>query len=317
MQAYSQVVGALGADRAGRGATGHRSVLRVTGVDKWFEKDDRRITVIRDLHLSFTGGSFVAVVGRSGCGKSTLLNMLAGLSMPSGGSIEYRGSRIEGPSSDMGYLTQQDTLMPWRGGVRRNVELPLEVAGVPASERRRRADELIAQVSLSGFEDHYPWELSGGMRRRASLARMLCADPHTLLLDEPFGALDAQLRRELQEELLSLWTGTGKTVIFVTHDLDEAIFLADRVIVLGSGGEVVLDHDVAIERPRDLDEIRLQPAAATAVTNTGLFVGGVVGPTAFGLLVEHSSYPLAWTVAGAWMLTAAVLAMGSQRFEAG
>lgn len=201
--------------------------------------------------------------------------------------------------------------------MRRNVELPLEVAGVPASERRRRADELIAQVSLSGFEDHYPWELSGGMRRRASLARMLCADPHTLLLDEPFGALDAQLRRELQEELLSLWTGTGKTVIFVTHDLDEAIFLADRVIVLGSGGEVVLDHDVAIERPRDLDEIRLQPAAATAVTNTGLFVGGVVGPTAFGLLVEHSSYPLAWTVAGAWMLTAAVLAMGSQRFEAG
>ena len=256
-----------------RADSGAAPAVTVTGLTKWFDKDDRRITAIRDLDLTISAGSFVAIVGRSGCGKSTLLNMVAGLSVPSAGTIAYRGVPITGPSVDLGYLTQQDTLMPWRG-VRRNIELPLEIAGIPAPERRRRAEGLIDRVSLSGFEDHYPHELSGGMRRRASLARMLCADPQTLLLDEPFGALDAQLRAELQAELLSLWEGSGKTVIFVTHDLDEALLLADRVVVLGRGGTVEVDHDVPFERPRVLADVRLQPEFAASHQLLNAALGG-------------------------------------------
>jgi len=148
--------------------------------------------------------------------------------------------------------------MPWRD-VRRNVELPLELRGTDRRERRAAAERLIDTVGLRGFERHYPRELSGGMRRRASLARMLCADPETLLLDEPFGALDAQLRAELQAELLRLWSGSGRTVVFVTHDLEEALLLGDRVVVLGRVGHVVLDQMIGLPRPRDLDEVRLHP----------------------------------------------------------
>lgn len=169
-----------------------------------------------------------------------MLSIVAGLEAPTSGSVLYRDQQVRGPRTDMGYLTQQDTLMPWRNIVH-NVEMPLEIRGASAAERRRRAEELIQLVGLKGVDHHYPRELSGGMLRRASLARMLTADSETLLMDEPFGALDAQLRLELQNELLSLWSGSNKTVLFVTHDIEEAIVLGDRAIVLGVPGHIVAD----------------------------------------------------------------------------
>lgn len=234
------------------------ATLETRGLAKHFRKDDREIVALRDVDLRVEPASFVTILGRSGCGKSTLLNLLAGLTAPTRGTVRYRGSEIKGPRPELGYLTQSDTLMPWRD-VRRNVEMPLEIRGVPARERRRVARELIDKVGLAGFERHYPRELSGGMRRRAGLARLLCGDPETLLLDEPFAALDAQLRADLQRELLALWAGSGRTVVFVTHDLDEALLLADRVILLGPVGRIDLDITVDLPRPREPDEIRLDP----------------------------------------------------------
>ncbi|GAB2795714.1 ABC transporter ATP-binding protein [Amycolatopsis magusensis] len=234
------------------------AVLRAERLSKQFAKDDVAVVALREFSLSIEEGSFVSVLGRSGCGKSTMLNLLAGLTRPSEGEVLYRGRKLTGPDVEIGYLTQSDTLMPWRD-VRRNVELPMEIRGVAAKERRRIATELVRRVGLAGFEKHYPRELSGGMRRRASLARMLAGEPGTLLMDEPFGALDAQLRTELQEELLRLWQGSGQTVVFVTHDIEEAVLLGDRVVVLGGLGRIVLDRPVDLPRPRTLDELRVDP----------------------------------------------------------
>ncbi len=233
-------------------------VLEINGLAKHFRKKDVEIVALRDFDLTVQAGTFVTILGRSGCGKSTLLNLVAGLTTPSAGEIVYRGTKLAGPRKDLGYLTQSDTLMPWRD-ILRNVEMPLELAGMSRQERRPRALQQIDAVGLSGFEHHYPRELSGGMRRRASLARMLCAGPDTLLLDEPFGALDAQLRSEMQRELLRLWTGTDRTVLFVTHDIQEAALLGDRVIVLGQLGRVILDKKIDLPRPRDLESLRMAP----------------------------------------------------------
>ncbi|HEV7974476.1 ABC transporter ATP-binding protein [Amycolatopsis sp.] len=234
------------------------ALLHAEGLSKQFAKDDVAIVALRNFSLTIEEGSFVSVLGRSGCGKSTMLNLLAGLTQPTKGEVLYRDRKLSGPDIEIGYLTQSDTLMPWRD-VLRNVEMPLEVRGVPAKERRRVATELVARVGLNGFEKHYPRELSGGMRRRASLARMLAGAPETLLMDEPFGALDAQLRTELQEELLRLWQGTGQTVVFVTHDIEEALLLGDRVVVLGGLGRIVLDRPIGLARPRTVDELRVDP----------------------------------------------------------
>jgi NitT/TauT family transport system ATP-binding protein len=234
------------------------AVLQVDGLTKQFAKDEVAVVALRDFSLEIEEGSFVTVLGRSGCGKSTMLNLLAGLMTPTAGTVRYRERTLSGPHVEIGYLTQSDTLMPWRD-VQRNVEMPLEIRGVAAGERRALASELINRVGLAGFEKHYPRELSGGMRRRASLARMLAATPETLLMDEPFGALDAQLRTELQEELLRLWQGSGQTVVFVTHDIEEALLLADRVVVLGRLGRVALDRAVDLPRPRSVDELRVDP----------------------------------------------------------
>jgi NitT/TauT family transport system ATP-binding protein len=234
-------------------------LLQAEGLSKQFAKDDTAIVALRDFSLTIEEGTFVSVLGRSGCGKSTMLNLLAGLTRPTEGDVRYRDRTLAGPDVEIGYLTQSDTLMPWRD-VLRNVEMPLEIRGVPAKERKRVATELIERVGLAGFEKHYPRELSGGMRRRASLARMLAGAPGTLLMDEPFGALDAQLRTELQEELLRLWQGTGQTVVFVTHDIEEALLLGDRVVVLGGLGRIVLDRDIGLPRPRELDALRVDPA---------------------------------------------------------
>ncbi|MCU4184220.1 ABC transporter ATP-binding protein [Acidiferrimicrobium sp. IK] len=233
-------------------------VLEARQVAKLFAKDNHRIVALESCDLVVKEGTFVALLGRSGCGKSTLLNLFAGLSRPSSGQILLRGAALSGPCPGVGYLTQSDTLMPWRK-LHRNIELPLELRGVERAERKRRSDQLIEMVGLKGHEGHYPRELSGGMRRRASLARMLISDPGLLLLDEPFGALDAQLRAEMQAELLRLWQGSGRSVVFVTHDIEEALVLGDRVVVLGERGQVRLDVAVPLERPRDLDDIRVDP----------------------------------------------------------
>ncbi|MGB6007269.1 ABC transporter ATP-binding protein [Castellaniella sp.] len=230
----------------------------IQDVHKHFRKDDQELVALRGANLTVEEGGFLVLLGRSGCGKSTLLNLMAGLTTPTAGTLSYRGHALSGPLGAVGYLTQQDTLMPWRT-VRRNIEMPLEIQGIAPSARAPVAQRLIDRVGLSGFERHYPRELSGGMRRRVSLARMLCGNPETLLLDEPFGALDAQLRGDLQQQLLELWADSGRTVVFVTHDIEEALMLADRIVVLGPLGSIGLDIRIDLPRPRDADEIRLHP----------------------------------------------------------
>ncbi|GGF46276.1 mannosyltransferase [Marmoricola endophyticus] len=234
------------------------TLLSTDGLTKRFVKKDSATVALRDFHLEVEEGTFVSVLGRSGCGKSTMLNLLAGLTTPSAGEVRYQGRVLRGPQTDIGYLTQSDTLMPWRD-VQRNVEMPMELQGTPAKERTEAARDLIDRVGLAGFEHHYPRELSGGMRRRASLARMLAGRPSTLLMDEPFGALDAQLRHELQVELLRLWSGSEQTVVFVTHDIEEAVLLGDRVVVLGGLGRVIVDRRVDLPRPRNADDLQVDP----------------------------------------------------------
>ena len=234
------------------------ALIRVEKVIRSFVHNQQEIPVLNGITLEIEQGSFVVLVGPSGCGKSTLLNIIAGLLPATTGSVYYKDRPVVNPHLEMGYLTQKDTLMPWRN-IEHNIEMPLEIRSVNNRERKRRARELMRIVGLAGFEKSYPRELSGGMLRRASLARMLVSNPETLLLDEPFAALDAQLRLELQGELLRLWSGSGKSVIFVTHDIEEAIALGDRVVVLGSQGRIVLDEYVNLPRPRDVAEIRFQP----------------------------------------------------------
>ena len=233
------------------------AAISLRHVGKVFVRDDGAASpVLHDVNLEIAAGSFVCLVGRSGSGKSTILNMIAGLIDVTGGTIAFGDGDPKKPRLDVGYMTQKETLLPWRD-VLRNVAMPLEVRGVPQAEREARARELIHIVGLDGAEKRYPSELSGGMARRASLARMLCSDPAFLLLDEPFGALDAQLRGDLQNELLRLWSGSGKTIVFVTHDIDEALILADRVIVLQSGGRIAVDAEVPFARPRESRNVRL------------------------------------------------------------
>lgn len=234
------------------------TIIRTEQLSKSFVRGDQEITVLNRLNLEIEQGSFVVIVGPSGCGKSTLLNIIAGLLPATSGQVFYKESLVSSPHLKVGYLTQKETLMPWRS-VASNVEMPLEIRGIKKELRHHIASDLIQKVGLRGFEKHYPHELSGGMLRRVSLARMLSSDPETLLMDEPFGALDAQLRLELQGELLKLWFGSGKSFLFITHDIEEAIVLGDRVVVLGSGGRIVLDEGINLPRPRDVAKIRFQP----------------------------------------------------------
>ena len=241
------------------------AILEIQNLVKEFQRDDTATVALRDFSLSIEEGTFVTVLGRSGCGKSTMLNLLSGLTTPTSGRVLHQGRPHLRPSRDIGYLTQSDTLMPWRS-VRHNIEMPLEISGETPDTRTRVADDLIQRVGLSGFGDSYPRELSGGMRRRASLARMLASGADTLLMDEPFGALDAQLRHELQGELIQLWQDSGKTVVFVTHDIEEALLLGDRVVVLGALGRILLDRTIDLERPRSIDDLRVAPDFVTLHT---------------------------------------------------
>lgn len=233
-----------------------RVAAALRGVGKVFTTRTGSVEVLRDFNLEVRDGEFLAVVGPSGSGKSTVLNLLAGLEAPTAGGVFCHGKPITGVNSEIGYLTQHDSLLPWLT-VAENIAVPLQIKGVEKAGRDRRVGETIANVGLAGFENHHPSQLSGGMRKRAMLARTLIYDPPTIMMDEPFGPLDAQLKLVLQADLLRLWSTTGKTVVFVTHDIVEAITLADRVIVLSRRpSRIKLDETISIGRPRDVHEAR-------------------------------------------------------------
>ena len=211
---------------------------------------------IKDVTLEIARREFIAILGPSGCGKSTLLNLASGLLRPSRGRVLKDGVEVAAPNANVGYVTQKDHLLPWRT-IASNVGLPLEFRGVPRSKRAARVQDVINQVGLTGFEKHYPKQLSGGMVKRAALARTMVYEPEAYLMDEPFASLDAQLRTMMHDEFLGLWATLGATVVFVTHDLAEAITLADRIVVMTRRpGRVKLVHTVKLPRPRDVIKLR-------------------------------------------------------------
>ncbi len=226
-------------------------MIEIRDVSKTFRRGNRTVQALGPIDLTVARGEFVTVLGPSGCGKTTLLHILGGFEMPTTGTVTVDGKVVTGPGRDRGMVFQEATLFPWRT-VQDNVAWPSRVAGESKAQARERARELLARVGLSRFADAYPGELSGGMRQRAALARTLAMEPSVLLMDEPFGALDAQTREVMQEELTRLWQATGLTVIFITHDIAEAIFLGDRVVVMGAApGQVVADTRIELARPRD------------------------------------------------------------------
>ncbi|TDV56367.1 ABC transporter ATP-binding protein [Actinophytocola oryzae] len=225
-------------------------------VGKRFFKKGKPFQALGDAHFDVQPGEFLSIVGPSGCGKSTLLNITAGLMKPSSGDVRYKGEPVTEVNTDVGYMTQADTLLPWRT-VRQNIAVPLEIRHSPRAERGDRIDEMVEKVGLKEFGNHYPAELSGGMRKRVLLARTLIYQPETLLMDEPFGALDAQLKLVLQQELLRLWAEAGTTIMFVTHDLAEAVTLSDRVVVVSSRpGTMRTIKTIDIPRPRAVFDVR-------------------------------------------------------------
>jgi len=226
--------------------------LELSGISMIYTQRGRRFAALRDVSLQIEKGEFISIVGASGCGKTTLLRIVDGLIKPTVGQVCVDGKLVARPGPDRGFVFQQDALFPWRT-VLDNIIFGLEVQGKKKREALQRADELVRLVGLAGFEQHFPHELSGGMRQRANLARALTIDPDILLMDEPFASLDAQTRELMQSELLRVWRSNKKTVMFVTHQIDEAVYLADRVVVMTSRpGQVKAILDVDIPRPRDL-----------------------------------------------------------------
>jgi NitT/TauT family transport system ATP-binding protein len=235
-------------------------ILRLNGVNRVFESRGRRVVALDDFTLNVRRGEFVTIVGPSGCGKSTVLNLVVGLLDVSAGTIHFKDRQHVGVNTEIGYVTQEDNLFPWRT-VLGNVEFGMEVRKLPAKVRREQAERLIAEVGLGGFEHHYRHELSGGMRQRVNIIRTLSYEPDVILMDEPFGPLDAQTRLQLQNQLLQLWQGRpGTTIVFITHDLNEAIALADRVVVMTRRpGRIKAVFPVPIPRPRDIFILQRDP----------------------------------------------------------
>lgn len=235
---------------AGADGEGQEARVRVEGVGKRFGGRGATVQALHDVSFDVAPGEFVVVVGPSGSGKTTLFRIIGGLEPPTSGTVYLQGEPVTEPGPDMGIVFQEYHLFPWRT-VRGNVGFGLEQRGVPEAERRHQVDDLLELVGLSEFADAYPKELSGGMKQRVGIARALAIDPELLLMDEPFGAVDAQTRAALQDELLDLWEHTGKTVLFVTHDVQEAVTLADRVVVMGTDpGHVKEIVEVDLPRPR-------------------------------------------------------------------
>ncbi|MFQ5692838.1 MAG: ABC transporter ATP-binding protein [Nitrospinota bacterium] len=236
------------------------TILSARGVSKSFYSHGRRVRAMESVDLDVREGEFLTIVGPSGCGKSTLLNLLVGLFPPTSGEVSLRGKPTRGINTHIGYVTQADNLLPWRT-LRANVRFPLELRKEKTGDADARVDALIRQVGLAGFENHYPHELSGGMRQRVNIIRTLIYDPDVILMDEPFGPLDAQTRLRLQNQLLGLWEQHRKTIVFITHDLVEAITLADRVVVMTARpGRIKAEQRVEIPRPRDVFHIHRSDA---------------------------------------------------------
>ncbi len=238
-------------------------MLEIRGVSKSFQKTVKdqttRVNALSDVNLSVRPNEFLSIIGPSGCGKTTLLKIIDGLIPCDSGEISIDGKCVTAPGPDRAVVFQSFALLPWRT-VLANVEFSLELRQLPREERASTARDYLRRVGLADFENHYPHELSGGMQQRAGLARALAVNPTILLMDEPFGAVDAQTRQLLQEELLELWQRERKTVIFITHSMDEAVYLSDRVVVMTPRpGKVAEVLEVPLERPRRADEVRADP----------------------------------------------------------
>jgi NitT/TauT family transport system ATP-binding protein len=226
-------------------------ILSIKNLHKTFPQEEGEMVAIAEFDLDVEEGEFVCILGPSGCGKTTLLRMIAGLENPTSGELLLNGNPISKPGSDRGMVFQEFALFPWRT-VRKNIEFGLEVKRVPPAERKEISQRFIDLVGLKGFEEYHPYQLSGGMKQRVGIARALANEPTILLMDEPFGALDAQTRNLMQKELLRIWKETRKTVIFITHSVDEAVYLADRVIVLTTRPSKIKEvFKIETERPRD------------------------------------------------------------------
>ncbi len=236
------------------------AAIELRGVTKRFvSPTGAAFTALRDVNLTVAEGEFCAIVGPTGCGKSTTLALISGLEPPSLGEVFVQGKSVHGVGRSIGYMFQRDAVFPWKN-VLDNVAAGPKFRGTPNDEAVAKAREWISRVGLSGFEQYYPHQLSGGMRKRVSLAQTLITEPDVLLMDEPFSALDVQTRALMENELLDLWAATGASVAFVTHDLEEAIALADRVVVITAGpGTVKADYRVDLPRPRNIQEVRFAP----------------------------------------------------------
>jgi len=219
-----------------------RAVVEASGMSLTFQTADGPVYALSDIDLQVKHGEFVSLIGPSGCGKTTLLRIIADLEQPTAGRVEVNGVSARQARLDRayGYVFQAPALYPWRN-IERNVTLPLEIIGMEREERRERARKYLELVNLGGFEKKFPWQLSGGMQQRASIARALCFEPELLLMDEPFGALDEIVRDHLNEQLLSLWAKTRKTVVFVTHSIPEAVFLSTRIVVMSPRPGRIID----------------------------------------------------------------------------
>jgi NitT/TauT family transport system ATP-binding protein len=228
-------------------------LIEARGVSKIYQSKDGPVESLKPLDFSIRAGEFVAVIGPSGCGKSTLLKMVAGLLPVSGGALTLAGRPIRGPQTDVGIVFQSAVLLAWRS-VEDNILLQAEIRHLPKEAARQRARELMRTAGLAGFENKYPWQLSGGMQQRASICRALLHDPSVLLMDEPFGALDAMTREKMNLELQRIWSASKKTVLLITHSIPEAIFLSDRVLVMSERpGSIAARYDIDLPRPRTLD----------------------------------------------------------------
>lgn len=247
------------------GAVRHAREVEVRGVRHYFHARGSLVQALERIDLVIEPGQFLCLAGPSGCGKTTLLRLLAGFMRPSEGSITVGGEPVTRPAAERGVVFQQPNLFPWLS-VRRNVELGPKLRGVPAGVRREQADRYLSMVGLSDFAERRPYELSGGMQQRCQIARVLTNDPDIVLMDEPFGALDALTRERLQNELLEIWRATGKTILFITHSVDEAVFLGSRVMVMSPRpGRILLDEPAVFsgpDRPLDAEQIRALPEYA-------------------------------------------------------
>ncbi len=237
--------------------------LELQGVACTFtSRDDpsQRYTAVRDVSVAVGDGEFVSVVGPTGCGKSTLLNVAAGLLLPSAGAVRVFGAPLSGINRRAGYMFQTESLMPWRTALA-NVMAGLQFRGLAQKAAREQAEAWLQRVGLGGFGDRYPHQLSGGMRKRTSLAQTLALDPDLILMDEPFSALDVQTRQLMENEVLALWAAKKKAVLFITHDLDEAIAMSDRVVVMSAGpaSRPIGEFSIDLARPRDVAEVRTAP----------------------------------------------------------